>query len=196
MTETKRCACCGEEKPVGSFHKNKTSKDGLFSYCKVCTNKRNSQWKKNNPSKVSLSNKDWRAKNPEKSKAIRKAWRDKNISYVLAHAADYREQNKEKLTEGQKAYYLSNKDKYYERAAKRRLEVRQATPSWADVSDMRCFYEAAFAFKLLTGQQYEVDHIVPISSKKVCGLHVSSNLRVVAEKENRKKGNRYWPDMP
>lgn len=45
-------------------------------------------------------------------------------------------------------------------------------------------------------RNWEVDHIVPISSKFVCGLHVWSNLQVLERHENRSKGNRFWPDMP
>lgn len=36
-TATKKCAKCGRELPVEEFHKSKSSKDGLYSYCKECT---------------------------------------------------------------------------------------------------------------------------------------------------------------
>ena len=35
----------------------------------------------------------------------------------------------------------------------------------------------AAELKKTTGQRWEVDHIVPIKSKLVCGLHCASNLR-------------------
>ena len=40
-----------------------------------------------------------------------------------------------------------------------------------------------------------IDHLVPLNSEKVCGLHVQDNLRCISEQINMKKGNRYWPDM-
>lgn len=46
------------------------------------------------------------------------------------------------------------------------------------------------------GVRFEVDHIIPLQSRLVCGLHNEFNLRVITAKENNAKGNRYWPDMP
>lgn len=35
--KTKKCSKCGRELPVEEFHKNKSSKDGLYCYCKECS---------------------------------------------------------------------------------------------------------------------------------------------------------------
>jgi len=37
MEEYKRCAMCGEKKPISLFYKNTRTKDGLHSYCISCT---------------------------------------------------------------------------------------------------------------------------------------------------------------
>ena len=41
----KKCACCGQKKPANSrfFSRNKTSKDGWYSWCKMCRNKKNAE---------------------------------------------------------------------------------------------------------------------------------------------------------
>lgn len=72
----------------------------------------------------------------------------------------------------------------------------RATPKWADLAAVEQFYIVAEQVSQSTHIKYEVDHIVPLRSKIVCGLHWEGNLRVIPAFENRSKGNRSWPDMP
>jgi hypothetical protein len=76
--------------------------------------------------------------------------------------------------------------------ANRRIErVRMATPPWADLDSIRGVYEAAVSLTNSTGQPYEVDHIIPLRGKNVCGLHVPENLRVIPKRDNRRKANTF-----
>ena len=44
--------------------------------------------------------------------------------------------------------------------------------------------------KDVTGVDWEMDHIVPLNGKNVCGLHVWNNIQVItAEKTDRKATN-------
>jgi len=75
----------------------------------------------------------------------------------------------------------------------RRRKHREATPKWlttAQKTAMREIYKMAITMTQTTGEQYVVDHIVPLRSHEVCGLHVPWNLRVITQEENLKKSNK------
>lgn len=84
--------------------------------------------------------------------------------------------------------------KINELTAKRRASKFQATPKWLTKkqrSDILAFYKKAKQLETKTGVKHNVDHIIPIQSNIVCGLHVPWNLQVITAKENMSKGNRY-----
>jgi 5-methylcytosine-specific restriction endonuclease McrA len=75
----------------------------------------------------------------------------------------------------------------------RRRKHRQATPPWItrkQKTEMRALYQAAIHLSKTTGERYVVDHIIPLRSDVVCGLHVPWNLRVITQDENLKKSNK------
>lgn len=79
---------------------------------------------------------------------------------------------------------------------RRYASKERATPQWADRQAILDVYQEAYRLSNETGIDYQVDHIVPILSKLVCGLHVSANLRIIPKTENIAKGNRMWPGHP
>lgn len=75
----------------------------------------------------------------------------------------------------------------------RRRKHRDATPPWLTTkqkSEIRQLYQIAITMSKTTGEQYVVDHVVPLRSPNVCGLHVPWNLRVITQKENLTKSNK------
>ena len=78
----------------------------------------------------------------------------------------------------------------------RRRKHRDATPPWISreqKTEMRQLYQTAITLSRTTGEAYVVDHIVPLRSEVVCGLHVPWNLRVITREENLKKSNKLAP---
>ncbi len=65
------------------------------------------------------------------------------------------------------------------------LSVIQATPAWADKAGLNAVYRKARA----AGPEWHVDHVIPLSHPRVCGLHVPENLRIVPAAHNMTKSN-------
>lgn len=76
----------------------------------------------------------------------------------------------------------------------RRSQKIKAFPKWDNELTLFVLKEAyslAKQRKTLTGISWDVDHIVPLRGKDVCGLHVWNNLQVIPSILNRVKGNRF-----
>ena len=127
---------------------------------------------------------------------------------------------KEEVKDRKNEWYVANRDQVIERAKTRPYEVtkeykrawkernliwvradtkarrrkhRQATPQWLSrmqKAEIRQLYQIAITMTKTTGEQYVVDHIVPLRGNDVCGLHVPWNLRVITQEENLKKSNK------
>jgi hypothetical protein len=90
------------------------------------------------------------------------------------------------------AWKENNKTQIRADTKARRRKHRDATPPWLtrkQKSQIRQLYQIAITNTQITGEQYVVDHIYPLRSEVVCGLHVPWNLRVVTQEENLRKSN-------
>jgi hypothetical protein len=106
--------------------------------------------------------------------------------------AKHREQAKKKSRE----WYRQNTDRATMHSRTRQARKKNAAPKWANLEAIKAIYKAAADLTKRTGIQHHVDHVVPLQSKLVCGLHCESNLQVLSADENMKKHNSYWPGMP
>lgn len=80
--------------------------------------------------------------------------------------------------------------------AKRHAAKMRAIPAWANKFFIEEIYVLSALRTAMFGFQWHVDHIVPLQSELVCGLHTEANLRVIPWIDNVRKHNRHWPDMP
>ena len=137
-----------------------------------------SNWQKQNRDKVNLISQTYRANNPVASAHSTHKYYLKNKQTWLANTKKWREANNAILR-------LYN--------AKRRSQVKLATPKWADVQKMLDIYSESVELTKSTGVKHEVDHIIPLTSDIVCGLHCEHNLRVITKTENNNKSNKHQP---
>lgn len=171
----KTCTKCGLTKDLSCFRRR--GPNGYKPDCKDCARLYN------------LANR-------EKQLAQMKAYREANKEAIRPAKQAWKERNKEQVREANKVYQKANRGLMNARTAKRRALKKQATPTWADAAKIKEFYFAADFLGMVTGDWHHVDHVVPLQSKIVCGLHCEANLQVLPGLDNRKKGNTYWPDMP
>ena len=83
-----------------------------------------------------------------------------------------------------KSWAILNAHKLNAQKAKRRAALRNRLPVWADLTNIKDIYKKARTMNM------QVDHVVPLFGKTVCGLHCESNLQLLGAKENASKGNR------
>ena len=88
-------------------------------------------------------------------------------------------------------HYQNNKGYYRNKCAIRERNIKQAFPDWANKFYIYEAYELAQLRSKLFGFLWEVDHIIPLVNKQVCGLHVEHNLQVVPAQWNKQKSNKW-----
>lgn len=194
--DSKRCQRCGEQKSLDSFSRNSSSKDGLRGKCKPCRTIESTEWIANNRDRYNKRIRDDRAVNPEKYKAWANAYRNSDPERYKEIKTNWLKKNPEKRKEISSRYSRSHKAQAVFLTRKRQAATLQAVPLWADADSIQRIYEDAAKLSKSTGIKYEVDHIVPLRGKTVCGLHCEANLQILERRENRSKSNRFWPDMP
>lgn len=115
---------------------------------------------------------------------------------VLARNKAWADANRDKMRAYHREYVKRNRALWASQTATYRAAKKQATPSWADTAEIKRFYARARELKDATGKEHHVDHIVPLQSEFVCGLHVEHNLQILPGRANRVKSNKFWENMP
>ena len=120
-----------------------------------------------------------------------------SASWVKANKAKHNElqskwyvDNKDKHLENSKIWYQANKSRKLETTTAREKRCVLATPVWADRELIKELYALAQKLTEQTGIPHEVDHIIPLQGKEVCGFHLEDNLQVITQAENRRKANK------
>jgi len=207
----KRCCACLVEMTLDRFHKGGKPPDGLNPRCaecqsaavRACMDKKIAQGlpiiTEVQKKQALVRKKGYYKANPEKYKVLAAQSRKLNPEKVYASSRAARAKRPGSAAAYANAYYKTNiatlQPKIAAQTMKRYAQKIGATPKWADQKTILAFYQEAARLTKATGIRHQVDHIVPILSKMVCGLHVQNNLQILERIENIKKGNRHWPDQ-
>ncbi len=183
MDNLKVCTACNESKPLSEFPQRRDAPNATYrAWCKACKYRINQErygdkirsavanWSRLNKDKRNASSQRFRERNPERYAEIHKSYRKRNLHLAVAmNAAN---------------------------ACIRKAGSKNVVPSWSIKFFVNEAYALARLRKKLTGIDWHVDHIVPIKSPLVCGLHAHTNLQVIPASQNIEKTNKMWPDMP
>jgi len=129
-------------------------------------------------------------KNIDHKRKLGRDLRKKNHEYYLQKDKEQRDKHRESIKRSAKKFQQNNPGKINAETAKHRARKVQATPNWADLDKIKIVYEKAKWLEKVTGLCYHVDHIIPLSGEKVCGLHIWENLQILEKGLNQSKGNR------
>lgn len=156
------CNKCGYEGLKENFVTDGSTKLGVQKKCKTCKKIESHKWKKAN--------------------------KEKWASYMC----DWRDKNKEKINEYDRSRYNESsprKIQHHAACVARRAKKLEQTPSLSqeEKKQIQDLYWLAKDLKAVTGEEYHVDHIHPISKG---GLHHPDNLQILPSDLNLKKSNK------
>lgn len=174
----KKCARCHKDKPDSDYVGRYSGK--IRTYCEQCAEY------------TRKAMKAWRKRNPEKDRANHDEYVKNNREKLKAYDLSLREGNREKYRKASLEWAYNNSDKMCASSAKRRAAQTNSTPKWLTVKQLNQM-QRLYSF-VVDNPGYQVDHIVPLRGKNVCGLHVPWNLQILTAEENMRKGNRFNGD--
>lgn len=179
---SKTCATCKFAKPLTEFPPHRVGVLGRLSQCRACkAAKQRARY----------------AEHGVAIKQVRQQQRDARVAengvcHNRNYYQAYYQANSERLRAASREYKRANPGKVARHGAERRKYIRQATPRWADIQAIELIYEQ-MNLRRKQGEDVQVDHIIPIRGKHVCGLHVENNLQIIPRLDNVRKSNRLIP---
>lgn len=193
---SKVCKCCGTEKEIDAFRFRHESKrpDGYYvSICKACEKIKFQEYQKKNSEYFRIANRAAYLRkvgslvrqspinsDPEITKE------KKRIS-----VAKWQASNQDRVAQSRLKQKLNGNDNA--KASRRRAAKKQATVHWdVEFTNFVCKEGMSLAKQResLTGIKWHLDHIIPLQSDLVCGLHVWNNFQLLPARDNIRKSNR------
>lgn len=157
-------------------------------------NQRCQAWKDANREHVNQYSRSYYKDNNELVLLKAKTYRDNNKEIISARNRSQYEKDIEYNRERSKVWQSKNPGRVSANSVRRRHRLNLSAPIWLtkkDLQDIASFYVLAKALKSASGENFHVDHIVPLKHDLVCGLHVPWNLQVLTATENLRKSNKF-----
>jgi hypothetical protein len=183
-----KCFGCLTNKPPSHFNK---SKNGYQPRCKECQK----QWRAENAAYLKQAKAEYHQKHRENLNKAARERQAKNKEQSNARSKRWRDANPDRRKEIANAWAKRNPESAVQHQRLRTAKAKQAQPIWARKDCMKAIYVEARR-RRNSGEKCHVDHIVPLLSPIVSGLHCEANLQIISAFDNQSKSNRHWPDMP
>jgi hypothetical protein len=176
---TKTCSACGVIKPEDQYDLRSDRPTKRRAYCKDCRRAKVREYDARNRERKATCNREYKKANRQKISDKNKIRYRKKKGTLLAYVKKWR---------------MNNPHKVAEHRLKRQEALQNSQPDWLSqehLLQIKYIYQQAKDCSVTTGETYEVDHIVPLRGKGVCGLHVPWNLQILPRDLNRSKSNHY-----
>lgn len=128
---------------------------------------------------------EYRCKQCTKEYALR------NKEQIREYQKQYHIDNREYVCEQSKKWRYDNPEKVQEYTSRRGRYLKDRKPVWASDTEIKRIYQLKRAWQERWGIELHVDHVIPLISNTVCGLHCEANLNIMTAQDNLTKGNRY-----
>lgn len=195
-----RCSKCGLIGDASNFYRDKNTATGRTCWCGACMRAAYAAYYARNRQKIVAKAVIYVRKRRSESEERReqeRVWarelkRRKHLdpaAYAehLRRGRDWCASNPDKV----RKFKHMSKEQRCVRAARRYARKRHACPAWADHAAIAEVYEKCRQMNESGSVRYEVDHIIPILGKNVCGLHVEHNLQILPADKNKRKSNSF-----
>ena len=121
-------------------------------------------------------------------------YRDKNVEKIALYYFNYNKKYAKEIAIYNANYVKNNLGKYNSHVVKRNAAKLGSTPPWITkdhIKEIEDLYCLAKELQWLSEESLEVDHIIPLQGKNVCGLHIPINLQILTRSVNRQKSNKF-----